>query len=387
MMPNTHDTTLPRDAAQWMQKAIDIAKNGAPTTTPNPRVGCIILNEHGDYLTQAFHRKAGEPHAEALALSYIGDAAKNGIAYVTLEPCSHTGRTPPCADALIRAGVSTVVVAMRDPDPRVSGQGIARLRAAGITVHENIGTEAAALLNPGFLSRVIRKRPWIRLKAALSLDGKLALANGASQWITDETARNDVHQWRSHACAVLTGSGTVRHDNPQMTTRLSPPVERQPVRIVLDTRGQLHAEHTIWNTQHAPTIRCVGEHATPIALPEGVTTHRLPVTVEGKLSLEALWDYCYQQQLHEIHLEAGGTLLTQLLREQWVDECLLYMAPVFLGNDSRGLIHDLGLTDLTQATSFTWHDITPVGNAMRARLFKETPYQMWKNWQDKHATI
>ncbi len=219
--------------SQWMAQALRLAELGLYTTSPNPRVGCVLVRD-GKLIGEGWHKRAGEPHAEVHALRAAGESARGATAYVTLEPCSHHGRTPPCADALIAAGVRRVVVAMQDPNPLVAGQGIARLRAAGIDVECGLMEAAARELNIGFFSRMTRGTPWVRSKIAASLDGRTALANGASKWITGEAARRDVQHWRARSCAVLTGIGTVLADDPQLNVR-EPATERQPLRVVVDS--------------------------------------------------------------------------------------------------------------------------------------------------------
>src|SRR3954467_2968628 len=222
---------------EFMARALTLAERGLYTATPNPRVGCVIVRD-GNVIGEGWHERAGGPHAEVVALQAAASGARGATAYVTLEPCHHHGRTPPCDEALLAAGVDRVVVAMQDPDPRTAGQGIARLKQAGVPVTTGIKEDAARALNRGFVSRVTRGRPWTRLKIAPSLDGKTALLNGKSQWITGEAARKDGHHWRARACAVLTGIGTVRDDDPQLTVR-AVKTPRQPLRIVIDSRLEL----------------------------------------------------------------------------------------------------------------------------------------------------
>ena len=222
------------DDYRWMARALELAERGLFTTTPNPRVGCVIVQDC-EMVGEGWHHRAGEPHAEVHALAMAGERARGASAYVTLEPCSHHGRTPPCAEALIKAGVARVVAAMEDPNPLVAGRGLALLRDAGIDVVSGVQEGEARELNIGFVSRMIRGRPWLRLKAAATLDGKTALDNGVSQWITGDDARRDAHRWRARSCAVLTGIGTVRDDDPQLNVRAIP-TERQPLRIVVDAR-------------------------------------------------------------------------------------------------------------------------------------------------------
>lgn len=329
---------------RYMAFALRLARQGLNTTMPNPRVGCVIVRDD-QVVGEGWHQRAGEPHAEVHALREAGHLARGATAYVTLEPCAHFGRTPPCADALIEAGLNRVVAAMADPNPLVAGKGLARLSAAGILCESGLLEDEARELNIGFVSRMSRGRPWLRLKLAASLDGKTALGNGISQWITGEAARRDGHRWRARACAILTGSGTVRDDNPQLTVR-GLDVERQPLRVVVDSRLETPPNARvvgpgtlIFAAEDSPVraqaLRDAG--AEVILLPNGL----------GKVDLPALLQTLGQRGVNELHGEAGFKLNGSLLREGCVDELLIYQAPVLLGDDARGMFGLGGLTELS----------------------------------------
>lgn len=346
-----------------MAQALALAARGLETTSPNPRVGCILMKD-GRIVGEGWHRRAGEPHAEVHALSMAGSAAQGSTAYVTLEPCSHFGRTPPCADALIEAGVSRVVAAMEDPNPLVAGRGLARLRAAGIATQHGLLLQQAQELNIGFVSRMTRGRPWLRLKAASTLDGKTALGNGASQWITGEAARRDGHRWRARACAILTGIGTVREDDPQLTVR-AVPCERQPLRIVVDARLEisprariLHGDPILIATasEDGPRIRALEADGHQVVV--------LP-NAAGKVDLPRLMQVLAERGLNEIHAEAGLGLNGSLLREHCVDELLLYVAPMLVGDAAQGLFRLPELASLDDARRLRIHDLRSIGDDFR----------------------
>src|SRR6187401_1047150 len=309
----------------FMARALQLAERGLYTTTPNPRVGCVIVRG-GEVVGEGWHERAGGPHAEVVALQAAGDRARNATAYVTLEPCHHQGRTPPCDEALIAAGVARVVAAMLDPDPRTAGQGLARLAQAGVNVETGVMENDARALNRGFTSRVTRGRPWTRLKIAASLDGKTALLNGKSQWITGEAARNDGHHWRARACAVLTGIGTVRDDDPQLTVR-AVTTPRQPLRVVIDSRLELPLTARILEgggvliacavMDEAKAAKLKGQGADIVVLPNAA----------GKVELPALMQELGRRGINELHVEAGHKLNGSLINEHCVDELLLYLAP------------------------------------------------------------
>jgi diaminohydroxyphosphoribosylaminopyrimidine deaminase/5-amino-6-(5-phosphoribosylamino)uracil reductase len=354
-------STTDRDA---MARALALAEQGLATTTPNPRVGCVIVRD-GAIVGEGWHRRAGEPHAEALALAVALDAARGATAYVTLEPCTHFGRTPPCADALIAAGIKRVVAAMEDPNPNVAGRGLDKLRTAGIVVDCGLLADEARELNIGFISRMTQNRPWVRLKAAASLDGKIALKNGVSQWITGTEARADGHRWRARTCAILTGIGTVKADDPQLTVR-NIPCERQPLRILLDP--QLEVSPTARILQGTPTLvvtAIADNDARARQLAEfghGILT--LPSS-DGCIDLPALMRELAARELNEIHAEAGATLNGALLAAGCVDELLLYLAPVIVGDTARGMFDLPTLTALDEAAQFEIRECVNVGRDLR----------------------
>ena len=343
-----------------MARALQLAACGMNTTTPNPRVGCVIVRE-GSVIAEGWHERAGGPHAEIHALQKVGAGGTAGAtAYVTLEPCSHHGRTPPCAEALIAAGVARVVAAMQDPNPLVAGRGLARLQAAGIETHSGLLENEARELNIGFISRMTRGRPWVRLKVATSLDGKTALANGRSQWITGADARRDVHAWRARSCAMLTGIGTVRDDNPRLTVRDIHTL-RQPLRVVVDSRLEISADAAILDGGNC-LIACATAQTDKVAQlsAQGADVIVLP-NAQGKVDLPGLMQALGQRGINEVMVEAGLKLNGSLLREGCVDELLLYQAPLLLGDAARGMA-DIGeLVDLAQAQRLTVMERRPVG--------------------------
>jgi diaminohydroxyphosphoribosylaminopyrimidine deaminase/5-amino-6-(5-phosphoribosylamino)uracil reductase len=328
----------------FMARALQLARRGLFSTTPNPRVGCVIVRDD-KVIGEAWHEQAGLPHAEAGALAKIvgaGGTAQGATAYVTLEPCSHFGRTPPCADALIDSGIARVVVAMTDPNPLVAGQGLAKLAAAGIEVASGLLAVEATELNIGFVSRMTRGRPWLRLKVAASLDGKTALNNGASQWITGPEARRDAHAWRARSCAVLTGIGTVRDDNPRLTVR-EVPTTRQPLKVVIDSRLETSPDAAVLEGGNV-LIAAAEANARSAALEaRGAEIVLLP-NGQGKVELAALLQELGRRGINEVLTEAGTRLNGSLLREGCVDELLIYQAPMLLGDLARGMF---GLAELT----------------------------------------
>jgi len=348
--------------SQWMARALQLAQRGLLTATPNPRVGCVLV-KNGKNIGEGWHVRAGEPHAEVHALRAAGAAAQGATAYVTLEPCSHHGRTPPCAEALIEAGVARVVCAMQDPNPRVAGQGFAMLRAAGIAVECGLMEAAARDLNIGFVSRMTRGLPFVRSKIAASLDGRTALANGVSQWITGAAARVDVQHWRARSCALVTGIGTVLADDPQLNVRIA--TERQPLRVVLDSA--LRMPPTARMLQGGRVLVCTASQdaGKRAALErQGAEVLLLPVTA-GQVDLPAVLRELARRGINEVLVEAGKTLNGALLRAGLVDELLLYLAPQLLGDAARGLA-DLGeLTQLEQRVGLVWQEVRHVGGDMR----------------------
>ena len=337
---------------EFMARALELARRGLCTTTPNPRVGCVIVRD-GAVIGEGWHEKAGEPHAEVNALGKVGagDTVHGATAYVTLEPCSHHGRTPPCADALIDAGIGRVVAAMRDPNPLVAGAGLARLELAGVPVQSGLMQAEAEELNIGFVSRMTRGRPWLRLKVAASLDGKTALNNGKSQWITGAEARLDAHTWRARSCAMLTGIGTVKDDDPRLTVRDVPGIDtpRQPLRVVVDSRLEIPLDAAILDGGNC-LVACAVEQADKAARlrGRGIDVVVLP-NARGKVDLPALLAELARRGINEVMAEAGFRLNGSLLREGLVDELLVYQAPLLLGDAARGMFDLPELTDLAGA--------------------------------------
>lgn len=313
-----------------MALALGLARRGLFTTDPNPRVGCVITD--GQRVKgQGWHREAGGPHAEIAALQDAAGPVDGHTAYITLEPCSHHGRTPPCTEALLEAGIGRVVVAVRDPHPQVNGGGLQRLQEAGVRVETGLMVAQAEGLNPGFFSRHRRGRPWIRVKSAISLDGRIALRNGDSKWISSEASRADVQQWRARSSAILTGIGTVLADNPAMTARPGQPA-KQPRRVIVDSRWRTPPGAAILAGE--PPALVVGNAAVPVPGPlsdSGAETLGLPLTAGG-IDLHALMETLAAREINEVQVEAGSRLCGALLQAQLIDEILLYQAPVLLGD-------------------------------------------------------
>ncbi|MDZ7870036.1 MAG: bifunctional diaminohydroxyphosphoribosylaminopyrimidine deaminase/5-amino-6-(5-phosphoribosylamino)uracil reductase RibD [Rheinheimera sp.] len=366
---------------QFMQQAIALAELGRYTTAPNPNVGCVIVKDN-QVIGEGFHRQAGGPHAEVFALRQAGATAVGATAYVTLEPCSHFGRTPPCADALIAAGLSRVVIAMQDPNPRVAGTGAARLRAAGIQVDVGLLASQAEALNPGFLHKMRTQQPYVRLKLACSTDGKVALANGQSQWLTGEAAREDVQLFRAQSCAILSTAETVKADKAllnvrsEAVTRLENGAVRHPLRVILDRRCRL--------TGHEPLFQQGGDillcHAGPseewsalAAVPQHVscqvTRLRLGLDAVGQLDLSELLVMLGRRQINMLWVEAGSTLATSFWQQQLIDELVLYQAPLLLGADALPLLKAGGLSQLSQAPRWQWQDVRQIGADLRLTAY------------------
>ncbi|MEO8204026.1 MAG: bifunctional diaminohydroxyphosphoribosylaminopyrimidine deaminase/5-amino-6-(5-phosphoribosylamino)uracil reductase RibD [Betaproteobacteria bacterium] len=345
-----------------MARALELAALGLYTATPNPRVGCVIVRD-GAIVGEGWHRKAGEPHAEAHALAAAAGMARGATAYVTLEPCSHFGRTPPCSDALIAAGVTRVVAAMRDPDPKGAGGG-AKLQAAGIAFECGLLEDEASELNIGFVSRVTRARPWVRMKVAASLDGRTALANGQSQWITGPAARKDGHHWRARACAILTGIGTVAADDPRLDVR-EVETSRQPLRVIVDSRLETPpAAHIL---EGGPVlIFCAYDDAVRRA---GLEARGAEVVVlanaRGKVELPALLQVLSARGVNELHVEAGVKLNGSLVREGCVDELLVYLAPSLLGDSAQGMAALAELGSLGERVRLAFRSADRVGPDLR----------------------
>jgi len=378
--------------SRWMAEALRLAERGLYTTSPNPRVGCVLVKDEV-LLGSGWHRVAGEPHAEVYALREAGEQAKGATAYVTLEPCSHHGRTPPCAAALIEAGVARVVVAVTDANPLVAGKGIASLRAAGVEVECGLMEAAARELNAGFFARMSRGLPLVRSKVGMSLDGRSALANGVSQWITGPAARLDVQHWRARSCAVLTGINTILSDDAQLNVRElmgSPPLTaegslqgsgahtgvplagerggregfRQPLRVVLDSNLRMPLDAKI--LQGGVLIYSALRDARKISQLQdaGAIVVVLPHS-NGRVDLPAMLRDLAQRGCNEVLLEAGAVLNGALLSAGLVDELLLYIAPQLLGDKARGIAALGELTQLDQRVNLQWKDVRQVGDDLR----------------------
>ncbi len=351
---------------QCMAEALRLAALGMHSTQPNPRVGCVI-GLANKVVGRGYHQRAGGPHAEIFALQEAGAAARGATAYVTLEPCSHHGRTPPCAEALLAAGIERVVMATEDPHEVVNGAGRRILQEAGIVVESGLMADAAATLNPGFLQRVRLGRPWVRIKLAASLDGRTALANGQSQWISSDASRQDVQLWRARSSAILTGIGTVLADDPQMTVRLDG-YEQQPLRVIADSRWRTPLSSRILQQSGNVIIAGSEQHRIPAEL-QSSNAQLLPLAeVDGKLDLRTLLRRLADEQVNELQVEAGATLCGALLSLGLVDELLLYQAPVLLGEDGSGLFAGLGLTSMQNKIPVQMIESCFVGSDQRLRF-------------------
>ncbi|WP_299079431.1 bifunctional diaminohydroxyphosphoribosylaminopyrimidine deaminase/5-amino-6-(5-phosphoribosylamino)uracil reductase RibD [uncultured Paraglaciecola sp.] len=362
---------------QMMARAIQLAKRGQYTTAPNPNVGCVISDSQGTVVGEGWHQKAGTPHAEIHALSQAGQKAQGATAYVTLEPCSHFGKTPPCADALITAGVTRVVAAMVDPNPLVSGNGLKKLQQAGIKAEHGLLHNAAAQLNRGFIKRMSRGKPWVTVKLAASLDGKTALENGQSQWITSPEARQDVQRHRALSCGILSGSGTVMADNPMLNVRFSElnlsnqvlPEEalRQPLRILLDGRNQLPPSLKCLQPMQANlagNVLLVNGHTSEHQFPEHVSQWQAPFK-GNKLDLVTVMNKLAEMQLNHIWVEAGAKLSGALLENNLIDELILYQAPKLIGGSGQNLFDTQPLVAMEKVPELRWSDVRQVGKDIK----------------------
>ena len=369
--PSPPAASAPLDEQAPMQRALALARNALFLSNPNPRVGCVIMSADGrTELGAGFTQQAGGPHAEVMALrdaAARGSDVRGATAYVTLEPCSHQGRTGPCCDALIHAGIGKVVGAITDPYPRVAGQGFVRLRAAGMAVSmdEQAGQQSRDL-NIGFFSRMVRRQPWVRLKAGMSLDGATALSNGQSQWITSEATRTDGHRWRAQACAILTGIGTILGDDPLLNVR-NIDTPRQPKLVIVDSHLRTPLTARLFDVPRKVLIYCATPDASRQAALEarGATVIHLPTT-NGQVDLPAMLKDLGQREINELHVEAGGKLNGTLMQANLVDECLLYIAPRILGA-AQGAFDGMALTDLKDAPQLEFTKIEPLGQDLRIR--------------------
>ncbi|MBE5251072.1 bifunctional diaminohydroxyphosphoribosylaminopyrimidine deaminase/5-amino-6-(5-phosphoribosylamino)uracil reductase RibD [Mixta mediterraneensis] len=363
---------------RYMARALELARRGRFTTLPNPNVGCVIVRD-GNIVGEGWHQRAGEPHAEVHALRMAGDKARGATAYVTLEPCSHHGRTPPCCDALIAAGVKRVVAAMQDPNPQVAGRGLQRLHQAGIDVSHGLMMSEAEALNRGFLKRMRTGFPWVQLKSGASLDGRTAMASGESQWITSAHARRDVQRLRAQSAAILSSSATVLADDPSLTVRWSELNEetrslldenslRQPLRVIVDSQNRVTPHHNVinqpgetWLMRHTPDQQVWPGSVTQIAAP----------LREQQLDLVAMMMLLGQRQINSVWVEAGAALAGALLQAGLVDELIVYVAPKLLGDSGRGLCQLPGLHQLADAPAFSFSDVRQVGSDLRLTLIPQ----------------
>lgn len=363
--PNTAFTS---DDAHWMAQALELARSVTYLTSPNPRVGCVIVHD-GRVLGQGATRAAGGAHAEVMALQQArerGHAVQGATVYVTLEPCSHHGRTPPCVDALVQTRPARVVVAMSDPNPLVSNRGLAHLRAAGIRVDVGLMAEQALDINPGFVARMVRGRPWVWVKLAASLDGYIALPDGESKWITGAAARADGHHWRARSCVVLTGLGTVNADDPLLNVRDVDTV-RQPVRAIVDTRFEVLESARIFDGGRVWVFTCRDDAAKASRLAQkNAEVVVLPGSGNG-VDLHAMMEWMAARDINEVHVEAGSRLSGGLLDAGLADELLVYMAPALLGH-GIAMAGIQPLESLARAQRFEFIDTAPVGNDVRLRL-------------------
>jgi len=351
------------DDHAYMSQALQLAERGLYSTSPNPRVGCVIVRD-GKITGSGWHVHTGQPHAEINALNVAGEAAQGATVYLTLEPCSHYGRTQPCAEALVRAKVAKVVIAMRDPNPLVAGKGVSLLKQSEINVLVGLMEETAKNLNVGFVSRMTNNRPWIRMKIAASLDGKTALNNGVSKWITGEAARYDGHRFRARSCAVLTGIGTVLEDDPQLSVRFVE-TSRQPLPVIIDGRLEIPATAKVLrgegeliftandNKERIAALKKVG--ARPIILPNE----------KGKVDLAKMIAMLADFEINEVLVEAGSKLNGALIKARLVDELVIYLAPNLIGNTAQGMLQLPELTDLSEKYKLKTQDLRMVGEDIR----------------------
>jgi diaminohydroxyphosphoribosylaminopyrimidine deaminase/5-amino-6-(5-phosphoribosylamino)uracil reductase len=353
-----------------MSRALQLAKRGLYTTSPNPRVGAVVV-KNGKIIGEGWHRFCGGEHAEVIALRQAGAEAKGASCFITLEPCSHYGKTPPCSEALVKAGITRVVAAIEDPNPKISGSGIQYLKDSGVVVELGLMQAEATALNPGFILRMKQQRPWIVSKLAMSTDGRTALANGESQWISCEQSREDVQRLRAQVCAIITGSGTVLADNPRMNVRLdyqpsledgSAVAERQPLKVVIDGSQQLNPDYTFFKT---PALIVVAEDATNMQpfIDAGVAVMKVPrLVTTGKLDLhQVVRKLATEYEVNELMVEAGAELNGAFLESGLIDQMQIYMAPKLLGNSAKGLFHLPKITTMKENIQLQYLDIKKVG--------------------------
>ncbi len=348
---------------RFMTQALRLAEQGLYTTMPNPRVGCVIVKD-GEVVGEGAHLKVGTPHAEVHALNQAGTLASGATAYVTLEPCGHHGRTPPCAEALIKAGVTKVIFAMQDPNPLVSGQGVAALQVAGIHVSTGLMQQQARDVNVGFVSRMVQKKPFVRSKIAASLDGKVALSNGVSQWITDAAARADVQRWRARSCAILTGIGTVLQDNPSLTVR-EVDIDRQPLSIIVDSRLRIPLNAKLLNNEQVLIAYATDEEQKATQLiAMGVSLLCIP-NDDGKVCLESLLKHLASNEVNEVMVEGGEGLNGALMALKLIDELVIYYAPKLMGSNGKGMFGLPALQAMEEVIKLDVQDLRQFGSDIR----------------------
>jgi len=344
---------------EWMQYALNLAEKGLNTTTPNPRVGCVIVNKAGEKIAEGWHQRAGEAHAEIAALNDAGEFAKGAIAYVTLEPCAHQGKTGPCCEALIEAGVSRVIIGMQDPNPEVAGRGVERLKQAGIAVDGPLLEDHARALNPGFVKRMEYGLPYIRIKSAMSLDGRTAMASGESKWITAPAAREDVQRLRARSCALITGVGSVIHDDPSLTVRIGKD-DRQPLRVIVDTHLRCPDESQVLN-KHGRTVIACSERCDLSAASQDSEREYWPLPEKnGRVDLRALVQKLADEGCNELLVETGAELAGAFVADALVDEFVIYIAPKLLGSEARSLFN-LPISTMSGNLPLIIKDIRAVG--------------------------
>ena len=349
---------------KYMSRAMQLAKRGLYSTAPNPCVGCVIVKDD-ECVGEGWHVRAGEGHAEVNAINDAGEHVQGATVYLTLEPCSHFGRTPPCSQALVDAGVARVVVAMLDPNPQVSGQGIAQLKAAGIQVESGLLEQQAEALNPGYLKRMREGLPWVRCKLAMSLDGRTAMASGESQWITSAAAREDVHRLRARSCVIMTGSGTVTADNPSMTARGKEATQRgeQPLRVIVDSELKVSPQSAIFREQGVVRIFTLADcapHRQKALQDVGAEVVMLPAR-DSRVDLTSVMHELAESQINEVMIEAGAGLVGALLQAKLVDEIIIYMAPKIMGDNARGLFQLPEVEKMSQSVPLHIDDVRKVG--------------------------
>jgi diaminohydroxyphosphoribosylaminopyrimidine deaminase / 5-amino-6-(5-phosphoribosylamino)uracil reductase len=355
--------------AFYMARAIHLSKKGLYTTDPNPRVGCVLVKD-GRIIGEGWHKQAGLPHAEVEALNNTTEDTNGATAYVTLEPCSHHGRTPPCCETLVKAGIKRVVAAMQDPNPKVSGNGFAYLKATGIEVSCGVLEQDARVLNRGFLLRMTENRPFVRSKLAMSLDGRTAMASGESKWITSPEARADVHRLRAESSAILTGINTVLADDPSLTARIDKEIV-QPIRVVLDSTLKMPTNTRLASLPGRSLILtcCKDEAKKEVLQKVGFEVYQLPEN-EGRLDLTEVLTFLVGQEINEVLVESGAVLNGALLTENLVDEWVIYMAPKILGDQGRGLFTLPELDKLSDSKEMKFKGIRQIGNDLKLTVLK-----------------